>query len=295
MAAPPPCGVSTIAMPLQYIRPVALHRSRDYAQVTLQIVDAFCAPPDLQGNPAAVCLLDRWPESRTMQELAAKVNLPETAFAVGAGGRYGLRWFTPTTEVTLCGHATLAAGRLLLDQNAIESATFDTKSGLLEVHRHHRYTDMLEMDFPARTPSPHPAAAEVVATVGAPVSEWYATEQHYIALLEDERAVASLSPDIAGIATLDRPYMIVTARGNESDFVSRFFAPAHGIAEDAVTGSAHCVLTPLWARRLGKQRLRALQLSERGGEVLCGLQDQRVTLGGRCRVGRRLEFELRDG
>jgi len=248
-------------------------------EIPLYQIDAFTSRV-FGGNPAAVCPLATWLPAETMQAIAAENNLSETAFFVKEGGDYELRWFTPATEVDLCGHATLATAALIFERLAPGSAQvrFRTRSGPLEVSRD---GELLIMDFPARPASPIKRSAAVVEALGAEPTELLAAPRDHLAVFEDERAVRALAPDFRALAALERKGMIVTAPGEDSDFVSRFFAPAVGIAEDPVTGSAHCTLTPYWSKRLGKRRLSARQLSARGGELVCEDRGARVAIMGR--------------
>jgi len=234
------------------------------------------------GNPAAVMPLEAFAPDALLQAIAAENNLSETAFLVGGDGQYRLRWFTPLVEVPLCGHATLASAAVVLEklEPGRSQVTFQTASGALHVTRAARgYV----MDFPGRpTRRIEPPAALARALGAAPV-EVRADAINYLAVLADEQAVRSLSPDIAAIAALDLLGVIVTARGSgEYDCVSRYFTPARGVAEDPVTGSAHCALAPYWAATLGKTQLRAYQASRRGGELRCRVREDRVELEGEC-------------
>jgi PhzF family phenazine biosynthesis protein len=244
-------------------------------------LDAFTTRR-FRGNPAAVMPMDRFLEDTVLQAIAAENNLAETAFLVPEGGNYRLRWFTPTTEVPLCGHATLASSAVVMErlEPGRRQVIFDSASGPLTVNR----TDTgYVMDFPARRSepaSPPPGLAEALGVV--PV-EVVADTFNYLALLESAQVVRELTPDTAAIARLDRSGVIVTAPGDGPyDFVSRYFAPAKGIPEDPVTGGAHCALAPYWAERLGQTAFRAYQASRRGGEILCRLRGDRVELEGAC-------------
>lgn len=240
-------------------------------------VDAFTARA-FAGNPAAVCPLEHWLDDELLQAIAAENNLSETAFFVASGQRYALRWFTPTTEVDLCGHATLAAAHVLFDHLGYPGRRilFDTNSGELAVERRAR---MLQMDFPARPAERQEMPPALMDGLGIAPAELWAGDD-YLAVFDDEAAIRALTPEPQALATLDRRGVIVTAPGDSADFVSRFFAPKAGITEDPVTGSAHCALTPFWAHRLGKHRLTAWQVSRRGGEIECELSDERVLLAG---------------
>lgn len=249
-------------------------------RIPLYQIDAFADGP-FTGNPAAVCPLDAWLPDELMQAIAAENNLSETAFFVPEGDGFRLRWFTPSVEVDLCGHATLASAFVVFRYLAPENGrvTFQTeKAGTLTVGRE---GDRLVLDFPSRPALPCALSDEVAAALGKPPMTLLASRD-YLAVYADADEVAALSPDFAALAALDRFAMIVTAPGSgEIDFVSRFFAPARGVAEDPVTGSAHCTLVPYWAERLGKSRLDARQLSRRGGRLSCGLEGDRVTIAGR--------------
>lgn len=243
-------------------------------------IDAFTSRV-FHGNPAAVVPLSEWLPVEVMQKIAAENNLSETAFYVRRGDYYELRWFTPKVEIDLCGHATLATAHLLFTRydKAATRARFTTQSGWLEVTRESADSLLLALDFPARPPKPCPIPDALLAAIDAPV-EAVLESRDYLVVLSSEAELRALKPDLARIATLDRFAVIVTAPGTECDFVSRFFAPAQGIPEDPVTGSAHCTLIPYWSRRLGKKQLSARQLSERGGELSCTDRDDRVSIAG---------------
>lgn len=234
------------------------------------------------GNPAAVMPLDSFPDDVILQRIAAENNLSETAFLVAEGDDYNLRWFTPLTEVPLCGHATLASAavvmqRLQPERNAV---VFHSMSGPLIVNR--TKTGYV-MDFPARPSQPISPPAGLADALGVEPLEVFSNEFNYLALVENELVLRALAPDMAALVRIDRPGVIVTATAEkEHDFVSRYFAPAKGIPEDPVTGAAHCMLAPYWAKRLGKTTFRAFQASRRGGEIRCRLRDDRVELEGAC-------------
>ena len=243
-------------------------------------VDAFTMGP-FTGNPAAVCPLDAWLDDATMQSIAAENNLAETAFLVANGNSYDLRWFTPAVEVDLCGHATLAAGYVVLNylQPGLDAVAFETMSGRLVVSRD---GDRLALDFPARAPQPLAASPALIAALGEAPAEVHLSRD-ILAVYDDEDSVRRLAPDQAGLFALGEGLgVIVSARGDSVDFVSRFFAPKAGVAEDPVTGSAHCTLVPFWADRLGKSHLVAHQVSPRGGELHCEHRGERVIMSGRC-------------
>jgi predicted PhzF superfamily epimerase YddE/YHI9 len=236
------------------------------------------------GNPAAVCPLQAWLPDATMQAIAAENNLSETAFFVPDGGDYALRWFTPTVEVDLCGHATLASAHVVFRflEPERESVNFHTlKAGTLAVIRR---ADMLVMDFPSRPASPAPAPPGLLAALGGAPRE-VLRARDYLVVYDSAAEIAALDPDLAALAKVDCWAAIVTAPGEDGiDFVSRFFAPKQGVPEDPVTGSAHCTLVPYWAKRLGKVELEARQLSRRGGALRCALNGNRVSIGGRAVV-----------
>lgn len=251
-------------------------------------IDAF-ADRLFAGNPAAVMPLERWPEDSLLQSIAQENNLSETAYLVpdptGAEAEYELRWFTPVCEVALCGHATLASAHVIFARLRPELSTVrlrTRRSGILTVTR--EADGLLVMDFPVWRYQPVPAADSVTAAVTgalgvAPLELFDGPDM--MAVLADEAAVAGLRPDLAAVAALETRGLIVTAPGREVDFVSRFFAPKAGIAEDPVTGSAHCMLTPYWVGRLGRNPLRARQISARGGDLRVRLDGDRVELAGR--------------
>ena len=247
-------------------------------KLPLYQVDAFTARL-FAGNPAAVCLLERWLPDATMQAIAAENNLSETAFLVPERADFGLRWFTPTVEVDLCGHATLASGKVIFERVRPASASlrFHTKSGVLGVARK---GDWLELDFPARPAVPCDPPPGLLDALGGSPREVRKSVRDYLVVYGSEAEVARLRPDFARLAALDSAGVIVTAEGDEADLVSRFFAPGFGIDEDPVTGSAHCVLAPYWAERLGKATLDARQISRRGGVLRCELHGERVGIAG---------------
>ena len=252
-------------------------------QIPIYQIDAF-ADGVFGGNPAAICPLEEWLGDDAMQAIAAENNLSETAFFVPhtdkADGDYDLRWFTPACEVDLCGHATLATSHLIFTRLFPEKdrVRFSTRSGTLEISRN---GDLITMDFPSLPPEPCAAPDGLVAALGSEPAELLAVKWKYMAVFEDESMVRKISPDMQGLSALDKTGVSVTAPGRDYDFVSRFFAPKAGIPEDPVTGSAHCTLTPYWAGRLDKTRLRARQVSPRGGDVECELVGDRVRLSGR--------------
>lgn len=247
-------------------------------------VDAFADRP-FTGNPAAVMPLDTWLDDATMQAIAAENNLAETAFYVPTAGDadYELRWFTPEVEVALCGHATLASGHVVLTGDPARARVrFRTRQrGVLEVRR---AADGYELDLPALPPSPSDDLRSAEALGVTPVATLFREGGYFVTVLGSEAELFALTPDFRrlGAAVPGDPSHIVTAPGERTDFVSRMFAPNAGIDEDPVTGSAHAVLTPYWAERLGRDRLTAYQASRRGGHVACTLAGDRVVLGGKC-------------
>jgi len=248
--------------------------------IPLYQVDAFTLGP-FSGNPAAVCPLDTWLPDASMQSIAAENNLAETAFIVARDDGYDLRWFTPTVEVDLCGHATLAAGYVVLNhlKPDLNTVSFETMSGTLVVSRD---GDRLSMDFPARAPTPAPVFEALSDALGQAPLEVHLSRD-ILAVYDNETSVRTLSPDQAKLLALDEGFgVIVTAKGDTVDFVSRFFVPKGGIDEDPVTGSAHCTLVPFWAERLGRTELVAHQVSPRGGELYCEHRSDRVIMSGHC-------------
>lgn len=248
-------------------------------KIPIYQVDAFTSEL-FSGNPAAVCILDEWPDDARLQAIAAENNLSETAFLLKWGEDIKIRWFTPVTEVSLCGHATLASAFVIFNclKWTEKVARFQSlRSGVLPVTRN---DDLLEMDFPARPPSRQSVPRRLADALNHSPVEVLGTAEDLLVLLEDERAVRELKPDFRLLMEVKQRGIIVSAPGEQCDFVSRFFAPHVGIPEDPVTGSAHCVLIPYWAKRLGKKRLHARQVSERGGELFCEDRGDRVTIAG---------------
>ncbi|MCB1907134.1 MAG: PhzF family phenazine biosynthesis protein [Rhodocyclaceae bacterium] len=243
-------------------------------------VDAFTDRP-FAGNPAAVCVLRRWLDDGLMQAIAAENNLSETAFCVREQGRWRLRWFTPSCEVPLCGHATLATAHVLFSELGVGEPElhFDTLGGSLSVRRE---ADTLAMDFPAWPAQPITAPPGLDQALGATPESTLLAGEYLLVVVADAATVRRLAPDMTHLAALPQWGIVVTAPGDDGyDFVSRFFAPARGVPEDPVTGSAHCALTPYWATRSGRTRMIGLQCSARGGEVDCELLGERVMLRGR--------------
>lgn len=258
-------------------------------KISCHIVDAF-AGEVFHGNPAAVCPLEKWLSDDVLQNIAAENNLPETAFLVPRGNEFELRWFTPTVEMDLCGHATLAAAFILFtEQNVSGNETrFHSRSGILSVTRS---GEILTLDFPSR-PAEKCDAPEALARGLGKTPAHVFKSRDYLAVFDSAEEVRALRPDFAVLKTLDCLGIIATARGGDCDFVSRFFAPAAGVDEDPVTGSAHCTLIPFWAAKLGKNKLFARQISKRGGELFCELTGNRVRIGGKAMLYLRGEIVL---
>ena len=248
-------------------------------QLPLYQVDAF-TDQRFAGNPAAVCVLDAWLPEATMQAIAAENNLAETAFVVPNGERYDIRWFTPTAEVALCGHATLASAKVLLDHYHPRRRLqhFDTRlSGPVSVAKEGEW---YVLDFPADMPAAVAAPQELFEALRTDAVPVFKGKTDLVVLYPDEQAVLDLNPDIRALERIDARGVICTAPGDDVDFVSRFFAPAVGVDEDPVTGSAHTALTPFWAERLGKPVLDARQRSQRGGTLKVEYRGDRVLLKG---------------
>ena len=244
-------------------------------------VDAFSDRP-FSGNPAAVCLLDAPRPDAWMQNVAAEMNLSETAFVRVLGAGFSLRWFTPTVEVELCGHATLAVAHVLWETGRLPeraTARFETSGGRLTARRDGEW---IELDFPATPAAPTEIPEGLVEALGCEARLVLRGPFDYLVEVESEQVVAELAPDSPALAQIGGRGVIVTCLGTgRYDFVSRYFAPGAGIAEDPVTGSAHCSLGPFWAERLGKTELVAYQASARGGEVCVRVEGDRVLLGGK--------------
>ena len=263
-------------------------------KLPLYQVDAFADRP-FEGNPAAIVPLESWPDDALMQAIAAENNLAETAFFVPEGEGFRLRWFTPAVEVPLCGHATLATAHVLFKHLGFAGADiyFETKSGRLVVRRE---GDLIAMDFPADPAKPMPEPEGLARAIGA--KPLLTMKSNFIvALFGSVAEVAALDPDMALLKRLlvshGGPGLICMAAGEGGiDFVSRMFAPAHGIDEDPVTGSAHCTSVPYWAKKLGKTDLVARQISKRGGMLWCTDAGPRVIMRGRCADYMRGEIEV---
>lgn len=244
-------------------------------------VDAFTSEL-FGGNPAGVCPLEEWPSDETMQQIAAENNLSETAFFVQNNGKFHLRWFTPTVEVELCGHATLAAAHVMFNHLGFEGDTivFESLSGDLRVIKEGN-GDGYTLDFPMDDPEQIDPPRMLMDSLEAESQRVYLGKHDFMVVLGSEREVARLNPNFRLMSNLDIRGVIVTAEGDDCDFVSRFFAPMTGIDEDPVTGSAHTVLTPFWSAELHKDDFTARQISHRGGEINCSLKGNRVLISGK--------------
>lgn len=242
------------------------------------MVDAF-TDTVFKGNQAGVCLVEDELDTETMQNIAAENNLSETAFIVKRQGFYDLRWFTPEVEIDLCGHATLASAFVITNFTDDDSPEirFETLSGTLTVRKEE---DLYVMDFPARKPRPIPVTPQMEKAIGMPALEAHLSRD-LLLVVDNEQAVRGVTPDYDLIRQMDCFAVIVTAAGDNVDFVSRFFAPGAGVPEDPVTGSAHATLIPFWAERLGKNKMTARQLSKRGGTLFCEHCGDRVKIAGK--------------
>ncbi len=247
-------------------------------KIELYQVDAFTNEL-FKGNPAAVVPLTEWLSDEVMQHIAAENNLSETAFFIEEGDGYRLRWFTPAVEVDLCGHATLATAHILFEELGYDKdeIIFKTRSGLLTVKKEN---GQLSMNFPAVEPEQAEAPAILFQALGIERTSNVYKSDDYMVVLDSEAEIANLQPDFRMLNEVDARGIIVTAPGDTVDFVSRFFAPQSGIDEDPVTGSAHTKTTPYWSRELGKTEMKARQISERGGNLVCRLKGDRVDILG---------------
>ncbi len=247
-------------------------------ELSLYQVDAFTKRL-FSGNPAAVCPLEEWLPDAVMQHIAAENNLSETAFFVREGDDFRLRWFTPTAEVRLCGHATLASAHVLFQHLGFTGTrlTFHSLSGPLTVGR---LGEWYQMNFPADPPTPIAVTAAFGNAIGIPPSQCFRGRDDLLAVLENAEELEQLQPDFQQIAALGGRGLIVTAPGKTTDFISRCFYPNYGVPEDPVTGSAHTTLTPYWSKRLQRPKLSAFQASTRGGHLQCTLLGDRVELAG---------------
>ena len=247
-------------------------------ELNLYQIDAFASQP-FEGNPAAVCPIDEWLSDEMMQSIAEENNLSETAFFVPTGDGFHLRWFTPTSEVDLCGHATLASAYVLFNILGYkgDQVVFDSKSGILTVTKDDEW---LVMDFPAQPPVLCDIPPEIEKAFDNVPVECLKSED-YMVVFEREMDVETANPDFAQLKKLDLRGVIITAKSSGYDFITRFFAPKYGVFEDPVTGSAYTQLAPYWASRLGKKRFNVKQVSARGGELSCEIVDDRVLISGK--------------
>lgn len=248
-------------------------------KIRLFQVDAF-TDKVFGGNPAAVCILDVWLDDALMQQVAAENNLSETAFAVAKANAYEIRWFTPLSEVDLCGHATLAAAHVLYNHYGFEGGKimFQTQErGQLGVEKD---GDMLTLDFPADPPEKIDDPQDLIGGIGKTPTESFRGRSDYLLIYDTQKDIEDISPDFNRLAEIDLRGIIVSAPGIYTDFVSRFFAPKLGINEDPVTGSAHTTLSPFWSKKLGRNILTARQLSSRRGDLKCELTGGRVYITG---------------
>ncbi|MDE3839121.1 phenazine biosynthesis protein [Bacillus methanolicus] len=243
------------------------------------VVDAF-AENLFEGNPAAVCIMEKWLPDDTMQKIAAENNLSETAFAVKEGNGYRLRWFTPGGEIDLCGHATLATAYVIANyyEKSVDTIKFQTMSGELVVVKK---GELYEMDFPSRMPEEFTLTEQMVEALGVkPIKTYLGRDLMFV--LENEEDVQNASPDFSKLEKLpDGLGVLITAKSEKYDFVSRCFFPKLNVNEDPVCGSAHCNFIPYWAKRLGKDEMVARQLSKRGGTIYCKYEDTRVKIAGK--------------
>lgn len=246
-------------------------------------LDAF-TDKIFSGNPAAVCMLDKWLPDEIMQKIAMENNLAETAFFVKINDRFEIRWFTPTVEVDLCGHATLASAAVLYNYEQYtgnEITFFSHRSGILTVTKD---GNMITLDFPSDKFERVELSPQLIACFSCQPLEAYRGKTDYMLIFSTEEQISKIVPDLVAISRLKARGIIITAPGNEVDFVSRFFAPQSGINEDPVTGSAHTTLTPYWARKTGKNELFAIQLSARKGFLKCAYQGDRVKISGQAKT-----------
>ena len=247
--------------------------------VPIYQVDAFTGTL-FGGNPAAICPLDEWLPDATLQSIAAENNLAETAYYISKNGKYHLRWFTPGAEVDLCGHATLAAAHVMMAIRGDvkgDRVAFESKSGELVVTRD---GDLYALDFPARPPVETTYDERLFDALGVKPKLTLGARD-YFCVFDTEAEVRAVKPNMEKLGAIDRFATIITAPGTDCDFVSRFFAPAMGVPEDPVTGSAHCTLIPYWAKQLGKSKMFARQISPRGGEIWCEDRGERVSIAGK--------------
>ena len=258
---------------------------------TLYQVDAF-TDQTFKGNPAAVCILENWPSEKLMQNIAAENNLSETAFIVRKDDTFHIRWFTPTLEVGLCGHATLASAHVLF-------LYYHYRGSQLHFHSEHsgdlyvsKKDDLLTLDFPVDPITPADPPSELLGAFKKKPLEVYKGRTDYLLIYESQKDIEGCDPDLTMLKKSKARGIIVSAPGKKVHFVSRFFAPGSGVDEDPVTGSAHTTLTPYWSEKLGKNRMKARQLSKRGGKLICELKGDRVLISGRAVTYLKGEIEV---
>lgn len=247
-------------------------------EINIYQVDAFTNSV-FGGNPAAVCPLTSWLDDKMLQSIAAENNLSETAFFIDKGDHFQIRWFTPEVEVNLCGHATLASAHVLFNHLGYQNETiqFDSRSGILKVFR---INNLLTLDFPTAELTPAIIKGNFSEAIGKLPIGLFQGNNKLLAVYESEKDIKAITPNFEKLSKIEYKGVIVTAPGDHSDFVSRFFAPRVGINEDPVTGSAHTLLIPFWADHLNKNKLHAYQLSKRSGELFCEYKGDRVWIGG---------------
>ena len=247
-------------------------------QIPIFQVDAFTSEL-FCGNPAAVCPLENWIDNKVLQSIASENNLPETAFVVKEKEGYRIRWFTPSSEVDLCGHATLASAFIIFKEieRTVTEIQFFSNSGELNVTRE---SDLISLDFPSRPAQISQNSQKVVSAFNIKPIEVFEADD-YLLIYDNEQQIEKIVPDLNLLKQLNLRGVIVSSKGDDCDFVSRFFTPKYGIDEDPVTGSTHCTLIPYWSEKLGKKKLHAKQLSNRGGELFCEMKNERVIISGK--------------
>ena len=260
-------------------------------KIPIYQIDAFSATV-FGGNPAAVCPLENWMEDSILQKIAAENNLSETAFFVKEKERYQIRWFTPTIEIELCGHATLASAYVIFNYLAPEISTINFYSPLSGTLTVHKETDGYTLDFPANPPKPTDTPKYLVEAIHKTVVACWETKGKLLVLLSSQKEVEQLKPDFSQLAKVEKQGIVFTALGDKVDFVSRCFFPRIGINEDPVTGSAHTLMIPFWAKRLGRDQLQAIQVSARRGHLKCALRQDRVSISGQACLYMKGEIEL---
>ena len=258
-------------------------------KISIFQVDAFTSKL-FCGNPAAVCPLESWIDDKILQSIAYENNLSETAFFVEENDGYRIRWFTPVCEVALCGHATLASAYIIFNEidKTASNIKFFSNSGELKVTRD---SDLISLDFPSRPPKISQNPENLNSAFNIKPIEVLEAED-YLLIYDNQKQIENISPDLNLLKEIDLRGVIVSSKGKDCDFVSRFFAPKYGIDEDPVTGSAHCTLIPYWAEKLGKKKLHAKQLSKRGGELFCEMKNDRVIISGKAVKYLRGEIEI---